>query len=87
MKRPDEPSAADVSTSPTGLLIFRMATAWVTLALVVFVLWISDGAVIGRFIAGGVVLFGALQWWFLRLLANQMAAEDEEALDQTAESD
>ncbi|GLQ21786.1 hypothetical protein ACFFUB_05590 [Algimonas porphyrae] len=58
-----------------GLLIFRMATAWVTLALVVFVLWISGGAVIGRFIAVGVLLFGLLQWWFLRKLSHQMAAE------------
>lgn len=75
-----------------GLLIFRMATAWVTLALVVFVLWITDGAMVGRIIAVGVLLFGALQWWFLRKLGHQMAAEDAaaadlEGLDQGPESD
>ena len=87
MRSPHEPSATEVTQSGIGLLIFRIATAWVTLALVIFVLWISDGATIGRFIAGGVVLFGALQWWFLRRLGHQVAAENAAQLDAGKESD
>lgn len=58
-----------------SLSIFRVVTVWMTLALVAFVMWISGGSMAGRFIAGGVLAFGLVQWLVLRRLSNQMAAK------------
>ncbi|WP_298917369.1 hypothetical protein [uncultured Algimonas sp.] len=67
----------------TGLRVFRIATAWVTFALVAFVLWISSGAMPGRIIAAGVLLFGLGQWFVLGRLGHQMAAKDATRLERT----
>ncbi|MEM7729947.1 MAG: hypothetical protein AAF311_11850 [Pseudomonadota bacterium] len=68
---------------------FRMLqgiTLVVTLALVLFTLWISDGVKLGRFIAAGVLALGFMQWFALRRFAHQMAANDAAALDEDASS-
>jgi ABC-type nickel/cobalt efflux system permease component RcnA len=64
-----------------GLTIFRLATAIITCALVIFVLWITEGSTAGRLIAGGVLVFGFAQWWILRRLGHQQRAEPAETLE------
>lgn len=62
--------------------IFRVITLWGTLGLVAFTLWISDGVPLGRWIAGGVLVLGFLQWLFLRRFEHQIEAKSGEELDQ-----
>ena len=61
---------------------FRLITALVTLLLVIFVVWISEGVTLGRWIAGGVFVLGFLQWWVLGRLVHQMDANASSQLDR-----
>lgn len=63
-----------------GVAIFRVVTIWTTLALVVFVMWIFDGASIARWIASGLLLLGFLQWWVLRRFSRHVADDAETAV-------
>ncbi|MEL6688035.1 MAG: hypothetical protein AAFP97_10500 [Pseudomonadota bacterium] len=63
----------------------RLATVIVTLALVAFTLWISDGVGLGRGIAAGVLTLGFIQWLALRRIAHQIAAASRDAVETDGE--
>ncbi|MGB3455461.1 MAG: hypothetical protein WBG08_04575 [Litorimonas sp.] len=64
----------------------QLFTVIVTLALVAFTLWISDGVPLGRWISGVVLFLGFVQWLALRRFAHQMAANDAETLEEDTPS-
>jgi hypothetical protein len=61
---------------------FRLIIALVTVLLVTFVMWISEGVTLGRWIAGGVIVLGFLQWWVLGRLVHQVEAKSSSKLDR-----
>ena len=63
----------------------RLATVIVTLALVAFTLWISEGVTLGRGIAVVVLTLGFIQWLALRRIAHQIAAAHMDPVETDAE--
>ena len=53
---------------------FRYVTVVVTLAVMVFCIWITDGATVGRILAGGVLAFGTVQFLVLTKFSRREAA-------------
>ena len=56
---------------------FRYGTVVVTLAVMVFCIWITDGQTIGRILAAFVLAFGTLQFLVLTRFARREAAKSE----------
>ena len=58
----------------SSLDLFRYVTVVMTLAVMVFCMWITGGANVGRFLAAGVLAFGTLQFLILTRFSRREAA-------------
>ena len=68
---------------PRSVVIFRLGTGLVTLALVALVMGVGGDKPAAKWIAGGILAFGVMQWLFLGRLGRTFAVEERsaEALD------
>lgn len=64
---------------PRSVQLLRFATAIVTLVIVVALMVFTDRSQGVKLVAGGVILFGAMQWLFLGLLAKQFGGASQKS--------
>ena len=72
---------------PRSIVIFRLATGLVTLALVAMVMRFGDGSPAAKWVAGGVLVFGLMQWLFLGRLGKAFSVDTSDGVTLDAENE